>query len=189
MHGDIDATDVTRGGRLRVMGAQHIPPMVTRGVLLDIPAVLGVNRLAPGYGVTAEDVRRALGKKTLESGDVALVRTGWMQLYKEGPAFHGQEGGVPGVTGEAAEWLAEHGVVAVGSDTTAFAQIVPDPAFLARPAPPASLPKHGVHLLALLDLEELAREGVSEFLFVMTPLKLVGATGSPVRPLAVIDTV
>jgi kynurenine formamidase len=80
-------------------------------------------------------------------------------------------------------------VRAAGSDTAAFDQIVPGPSFLARPAHTVLLFKHAIHIIELLDLEELAKEGVKEFMFVLSPLKLVGATGSPVRPLAVVDAV
>lgn len=161
--------------------------MVCRGVLLDMPATLNVKRLEPGYGITAEELEKALDGRALNKGDVALIRTGWQQLYEDPPAFHGGEGGVPGVTGPAAEWLAEHGVRAAGSDTNAFDQIVRGPNFLARPAHSILLYKHGIHIIEVLDLEELAAEGIKEFLFILSPLKIVGATGSPVRPLAVID--
>jgi kynurenine formamidase len=119
------------------------------------------------------------------------MQTGWERLYRDKPAFlkSPDEKSVPGVTGEAAEWLAERGVRAAGSDTTAFDQIVPGPSFLARPAHTVLLFKHAIHIIELLDLEELAKEGVKEFMFVLAPLKLVGATGSPVRPLAVVDAV
>ncbi|CZR53529.1 uncharacterized protein PAC_03408 [Phialocephala subalpina] len=189
IHGDLDATEATKGGRFRHLGADKIEPMVCRGVLLDLPTTLGFDRLPAGYGITAEELQLALGERSLGVGDVALIRTGWQQLYHDAAAFHGGEDGVPGVTGPAAEWLAQHGVRAAGSDTNAFDQIVRGPNFLARPAHTILLYRYGVHIIELLDLEELAAEGVKEFLFILTPLKLVGATGSPVRPLAVIDAV
>ena len=162
--------------------------MVCRGVLLDVPLALDVDRLSPGQGITPEDLEKALGDLGLNTGDVALIRTGWRQLYlTDNAAFFGHKEGVPGITGSAAEWLAQHGVQAAGSDTGAFDQIVPGPSFLARPAHTTLLFKHAVHIIEMLDLEELAANGVKEFLFVLSPLRLVGATGSPVRPLAVVD--
>ena len=187
IHGGLDATEATKGGKFRYLGADEIKPMVTRGVLLDIPSVKGVDRLSPGYGVTPEDLEKALGSQSLNVGDVALIRTGWIQLYHNAEAFLGGPDGIPGVTGPAAEWLAQHGVLAAGTDTTVFDQILPGPSFLARPAHTILLFKNAIHIIELLDLEELAAEGVKEFLFVLAPLKLVGATGSPVRPLAVVD--
>ena len=187
IHGGLDATEATKGGRFRQLGADMIEPMVTRGVLLDMPKTLGVERLAPGYGITAEELEKALGNRALNSGDVALIRTGWQQLYQDHAAFHGGEDGVPGVTGPAAKWLAKHGVKATGSDTNAFDQIVRGPNFLARPAHTILLFESGIHIIEVLNLEELAAAGVEEFLFILTPLKLIGATGSPVRPLAVVE--
>lgn len=187
IHGGRDATEATKGGKFRYLGADQIKPMVCRGVLLDIPAALGISRLSPGHGITPDELEKALGDQALNAGDVALIRTGWIQLYHDATAFHGGPEGVPGVTGPAAEWLADHGVVAAGTDTTAFDQIVPGPKFLARPAHTTLLFKYAIHIIEMLDLEELARDGIKSFLFVLAPLKLVGATGSPVRPLAVVD--
>ena len=189
IHGDLDAADATKGGRFRQLGADEIAPMVCRGVLLDVPGVLGMPRLQPGYGITPEDLEKALGDQNLNPGDVALIRTGWSQLYDDPDTFLHHRDGIPGLTGPAAEWLAQHGVLAAGSDTPAFDQIVPGPAFLARPAHTTLLFKHAIHIIEMLNLEELASEGVKEFLFILAPLKLVGATGSPVRPLAVVDAI
>ena len=124
---------------------------------------------------------------SLNEGEVALIRTGWPQLYHDPAAFLHEPKGIPGVTGPAAEWLAQHGVRAAGTDTPAFDQIVPGPTFQARPAHTVLLFKNAIHIIEMLNLEGLAAENVSEFLFTLAPLKLVGATGSPVRPLAVID--
>lgn len=189
VHGDLDAVEAMKGGSFRSLGSEHIAPMVCRGVLFDIPEVHGVNRLKPGQGVTPEDLEKALGDKKLNAGDVALIRTGWHQLYlQDTAAYFGWREGVPGVTGLGAEWLAQHRVQAAGTDTAAFDQIVPGPKFLARPAHMTLLFKHAIHIIENLDLEELAAEGVKEFLFIMAPLKLVGATGSPIRPLAVVES-
>jgi len=76
IHGGLDATEATKGGRFRQLGADMIEPIVTRGILLVMPKTLAVDHLAPGYGITAEELQKALGKRTLNPGDVALVRTG-----------------------------------------------------------------------------------------------------------------
>jgi kynurenine formamidase len=94
---------------------------------------------------------------------------------------------VPGVTGPAAKWLAKHGIKATGSDTNAFDQIMRGPNFLARPAHTILLFQSGIHTIEVLNLKELAAAGIEEFLFVLMPLKLIGATGSPVGPLAVVE--
>ncbi|KEF60751.1 uncharacterized protein A1O9_02312 [Exophiala aquamarina CBS 119918] len=187
LHGGVDAVEATRGGRFNVMGVDTIKPMVCRGVLLDIPALKGVEHLDPAYGITAEDLEQALGDTEINEGDVVLVRTGWLKLYHDERAFLGEETGVPGVTEPAAEWLVSKGVRAAGTDTMAFDQIVPGPKKLARPAHGVLLWQHAVHIIELLDLEELAAARIKEFLFFLAPLKMTGGTGSPVRPLAIIE--
>ena len=187
IHGGLDASEITRGGKFRKGGSDEIEPMVCRGVFLDVPGIMGVSRLEPGYGITPYDLEQALGNLSLNPGDVALIRTGWPQLYHDPTAFLHEPKGIPGVTGSAAEWLAQHGIRAAGTDTPAFDQIVPGPTFQARPAHTVLLFKNAIHIIEMLNLEELAKEKIPEFLFILSPLKLVGATGSPVRPLAVID--
>ncbi|MEV7598949.1 cyclase family protein [Kitasatospora sp. NPDC089797] len=187
LHGGLDAAANSLGGRHRALGVDTVAPMLCRGVLLDIPALHGTSRLEPGCGITPDDLEHALDGGELNPGDVALVRTGWPQLYADPAAYVGHATGVPGLTGEAADWLAAHGVRAAGSDTIAFDRIRPGLGHTRMPAHRSLLVEHGVHIVEVLDLEELAADGVREFLFVLVPLKILGATGSPVRPLAVVE--
>ncbi|MCE0764148.1 cyclase family protein [Pseudonocardia kujensis] len=186
LHGGIDAVANSVGGRHQALGAETIPPMLCRGRLLDIPRALGLDRLEAGYGVTVDDLDAA-GAAAVEPGDVVLVRTGWSQTYADAQTYVGHRDGAPGVTGPAAQWLADRGVRAVGADTIAFDQILPGIGHSNMPAHHVLLVDHGIHIIEVLDLEELAAHGVTSFWFLMIPLRLVGATGSPVRPLAVVD--
>jgi len=186
LHGGIDAVANSVGGRHRELGAETIPPMLCRGRILDIPRALDRDRLEAGYGVTVEDLQAA-GGLAVSAGDVVLVRTGWPQKYDDHDAYIGHRDGAPGVTGLAAEWLADRGVRAVGTDTIAFDQIRPGLGHSEMPAHHTLLVKRGIHIIEVLNLEELAEHGAAEFWFLMIPLRLVGATGSPVRPLAIVD--
>lgn len=181
LHGDVDAEAAQRGGAHTEHGAEKIPPMITRGVLLDV-APDGV--LPGGYGVTAEDLAAA-GPEP-RPGDVALVRTGWARHFADAETYLGHASGVPGVTEDGARWLAGRGVVAAGADTTAFERIPPGEGHRVLPVHRILLVEHGIHIIEHLDLEAAAARGLTEFLFVMAPLRIVGGTGSPVRPLAVI---
>jgi NADPH:quinone reductase-like Zn-dependent oxidoreductase len=98
--------------------------------------------------------------------------------------YLGAETGVPGVTESGGRWLAEHRVRAAGADTTAFEQVLPGRGHLVMPVHRLLLVEQGIHIIEHLRLEELAAAGVAEFTFVLTSLKIVGGTGSPVRPLA-----
>jgi kynurenine formamidase len=189
LHGDVDAAEAQRGGRFSQLGAEHTPAMLTRGVLLDVAAVHGVDVLPAGYGVTADDLRAAADKAGVEvgQGDVALVRTGWARHFDDLQTYLGQADGVPGPTPEAARWLVESGVVTTGADTTAYEQVKPGAGHSVLPVHRVLLVEAGVHIIEHLNLEQAAAEGLSQFVFMMAPLRIVGGTGSPVRPVAAVS--
>jgi kynurenine formamidase len=188
LHGGVDAANAQTGGRFSTLGAETIPPIVGRGLLLDVPAHLGVEVCDPGYEVTAADLQGALGDTSVQPGDVLLVRTGWAQRWDDSAAYIGVESGVPGPGEEGAKWLASLQPLAVGADTIAFEHLAPGAGHALLPAHRVLLVEHGVYIIETLDLEGLAAAGVREFLFVLSPLKLVGATGSPARPLAIVGS-
>ncbi|WP_430336326.1 cyclase family protein [Rhodococcus sp. ACT016] len=186
MHGGVDAHTASVGGRFTAHGVDTVAPFLCRGVLADIPKLLGVPRLEPGFGITAEHLREAFGKLAPGKGDVALVRTGWPQLYHDPDAYIGHTTGVPGITADAANYLADTGIRAVCSDTIATDQILPGRGHAALPAHGILLVERGVHIMEVLTFEELAATGARELLYLAVPLRITGATGSPIRPLALI---
>jgi kynurenine formamidase len=187
LHGGLDAAEVQASGRLSECGVEEIPPIVTRGVLLDIAAVRGVESLEGGTEVTIDDLEAASERAGgINEGDVALVRTGWGRWWEHPEAYVGAETGVPGVSEAGARWLAARRPVAVGGDSIAFECLAPGAGHALLPAHRVLLVESGVFIMETMALEELAAANVTEFLFVVAPLPLVGATGSPVRPLAVV---
>ncbi|MGW0890239.1 cyclase family protein [Saccharopolyspora sp. NPDC002578] len=188
LHGGADAAESQRGGKHTVHGAETIPPMVTRGVFLDVAALHGVDVLEPGYGITADDLARAAERVGAEPGpgDVAVVRTGWGRLFSDATAYVGKETGVPGMTVDGAQWLVERGIVATGTDTTAYEQIPAGAGHRVLPVHRVLLVEHGIHIVEHLALEDAAEAELGEFLAVFAPLRIVGGTGAPVRPLAVV---
>jgi kynurenine formamidase len=187
LHGGINAAASQQGGQFSHHGAEQIPPIVTRGVLLDVAAVHGVDTLEGGYGVTEADLVKAADRAGVRpgAGDVALVRTGWARHFPDATRYLGHDSGVPGVTEPAARWLAETGIIATGTDTTAYEQIAPGAGHRVLPVHRVLLVEHGIHIVEHLNLEDAATAGLSEFLFILTALRIVGGTGSPVRPVAV----
>lgn len=190
LHGGVPAADVQGAEGFQRHGIDELDPIVARGVLFDMPALHGVDRLAGGVGIGAEELKAAEERTgtRLEPGDVAIVRTGWGALWEDPEAFLGHASGVPGPTEEGARWLAERGVRATGSDTTAYEQVAPGRGHALLPVHRLLLVDNGVPIIEMLDLEGLAAEAISTFCFILAPLKIVGGTGSPVRPLALVAT-
>lgn len=175
---------LTRSGFTQ-LGIENVGMLMTRGVLLDIARLKGVDILAEDYEITTEDLQQALedAELTLEPGDAVIINTGWGQLwYSDVERFLGR---APGISAAAAEWLATQDPMLVGADNQPV-EIQPNP------DPSISLPVHqimlvvnGIHLLERMKLDELAAREVYEFAFVMQPLKIRGATGSTVMPAAI----
>lgn len=189
LHGGVDAQEAQLGGKFLQLGAEHTPALLQRGVLLDVAAVHGVDTLEPGYGVTDQDLQAAADRAGVEvrEGDVALIRTGWARNFDNPAAYQGQKDGVPGPTVEAARWLVERGVVTTGADTTAYEQIPAGKGHSVLPVHRVLLVEAGIFIIEHLNLEEAAAQGLTEFVFLMAPLRIVGGTGSPIRPLAAVS--
>jgi kynurenine formamidase len=167
----------------RHAGMETVRPIVTRGIFLDIPADRGVERIPDYDEIEAVEVRHALLRRGIElrPGDAVLIRTGKMRQYDAPEDF---TAGQPGLSVDAAIWLYDQGMAVLGADNTSVEpQPVPD---WSRNLHVEMLYRRGVHLIEWLDLEPLHEAGAETFLFVCSPLKLRGATGSWVRPLAII---
>jgi kynurenine formamidase len=189
LHGGREAAVEQCGGRFLAGGVHDVAPMVCRGVLLDIPAVLGADACPPAFEIMPEHLEAAVERQGTEvgEGDVALVRSGWAQRWNDREAYIGAESGVPGPGEAAARWLADRRIRAAGADTIAFEHLAAGAGHALLPAHRVLLVEAGINIIETLDLEQLAAAGVHEFTFVLSPLNLVGATGSPVRPLAVVS--
>jgi kynurenine formamidase len=194
LHGGIDADDAQRGGRFEESGVHTIAPVAGRGVLLDVPRALGPEACAPGgylpggHEITVDELKHTLDAQGTEirPGDSVLVRSGWGRRFAEGAAFLGEDEGVPGVSEAGAEWLAGQHPAVVGADSIAFEMLRPGAGHASLPAHRVLLVEAGIPIVETLDLEGIAAAGHHEFLFVLSHLNLVGATGAPVRPLAIV---
>jgi kynurenine formamidase len=168
----------------QVAGAENIPPIIARGVLIDVATAKGVDMLADGYRVTRDDLINALGQHGVElhEGDVVLIRTGWMKLYEDASAFMANS---PGLGMAAAKFLVEeNGAMIVGADNLSFEAFPSEADGNYVPIHTYLLAQHGVPILELVNLEGLAEDRVYEFAFVGASLKLRGADAAPIRPIA-----
>ena len=187
LHGGTTASAVqSDSGGLREHSVDTIAPILRRGVLLDVATQVSMDALPVDFAITPGHLEAAarIQHVDIQKGDVVLLRTGWARYWNDGARYiTGGEGAVPAGPGpeiDAARWLSAHGIFAAGSDTVAFEKV---------PAPEMPVHVHllvesGIHIIEALDLEELARDRIYEFVFVAAPLKIRGATGSPIRPLA-----
>lgn len=189
LHGDVEVADAMEGGVFTSHGIDALEPLLCPGVLLDVAGSKGVDQLDAGAPVTPSDLADAAAWAGVEprAGDAVLVRTGWATRWGDPAGFLSHDEGVPGPTAEAARWLASQGARVVGSDTTAFEHIPAGMGHSLLPGHRVLLVENGISIIEMLTLERLAAERVYRFGFVLAPLKIVGATGSPARPLALVE--
>ena len=167
------------------LGIHNVGALMTRGVLIDVAGLKGVDMLPDTYEITVQDLEDALKKQnlTLQPGDAVIIHTGWVKLWSKDNARFVKS--CPGIGVKSAEWLIAKDPMLLGSDNWPV-EVSPNP------DPQLSLPVHqialvvsGVHLLENMRLDELAAKQVHEFAFMLQPLKIQGGTGSTVAPVAV----
>ncbi len=167
------------------LGIDTVPPIVARGVLLDVAARRGV-RLPQRSLVGLADLQKTRDAQQTEirAGDVVLVRTGNDEAWGEPDRY--LDG--PGISAEASEWLAGHKVLAVGADNVAWdlPDHVDERLKTSLPGHVLLLVRNGIYIIENLNLSELSAARCFEFIIVCLPLKIRGGTASPVRPLALV---
>ena len=162
-----------------------LPPIVTRGILLDMTKLLGKNPLPEGTAINQPEIERAskAANVQIESGDVVLLHTGWLDIMDTDPDRF--MAGQPGLGLSGARYLAQLGVVAVGADNWALEVIPAEKDSEIFPVHPELLAKNGVYILENMDSRELARDNVTEFLFVLGQPRFEGAVQAVINPVAI----
>src|SRR5262247_387695 len=173
----------TRTG-FRKLGVENVGSLMTRGILIDIAELKGVDMLPASYNITPDDLQQALAKanQKLNPGDAVVIRTGWSKLMGKENQRYGSVS--PGIGIAAAQWLVNQQPMLIAADNCCVE---------VRPSePPHNLPIHammliqqGIYLIENLELEALATARAYEFAFIVQPLKIKGATGSAVAPIAI----
>lgn len=187
LHGGVEAAGIQSSNGFKEMGIDSFPPYVGRCVLLDVAGLHGVSSLSPGYEVSAKDLElaeKATGT-TVGRGEAVLIGTGWSRRWEEPEVFNGQKNGAPGPGEGAARWLLDRGIRVAGGESIAFECIHPGRGHAELPVHRMFLVEEGVNIVETMRLSELLDSRVREFLLVLNPLPVVGATGAPVRPLAI----
>jgi kynurenine formamidase len=171
---------------LTELGIENLPPVATRGVLLDVAAVRGVDRLADDEAITDVDLTRAAVRAgvIVGAGDVVLVHTGWGALWDADPErYNASE---PGIDLSAARWCIERRVTVIGADNWAVERVplvAEDEAF---PVHQETITRSGIYLMENVRTAELVADGVNSFFCVISPIRMRGASGSMVNPVAII---
>ena len=167
------------------LGIEKVGTLMTRGVLVDVAALKGVEMLPDSYEITVADLQAALKRQnlTLQPGDAIIINTGWGKLWgKENVRYMKTD---PGIGVAAAEWLAKQNPMIIGSDNWSV-EVNPNPdPKIGSPVHQILLAVNGIHMLESLKLDELAAKRINEFAFIIEPLKLKGATGATVVPVAI----
>ena len=183
----LHASEFVRPDGLVQLGTHLLPPIVTRGLLIDIAALRGVEILETGSPIGAAELRAAVERQDLaiRPGDVVLLHTGWGAMATRDPkAFMAGE---PGLSVEGARYLADFRPVAVGSDTWGL-EALPTPSESEGQLYPVHqllLAQRGIYILENIRTDELAADGAAEFLFVLGQPKFVGAVQVVINPVAI----
>lgn len=165
---------------------EHVGGLVTRGVLLDIAGHRGVDSMEAGEVIHATELDVCSEAQGVEfrSGDIVLVRTGWMRWLTVDRARF--DSGEPGMSVDVAPWFHEHGIVALGADTGAVDVLPAEPDVRPYGLHPRIIHEQGGYLIEYLHLDELATRRRYEFLLVIAPLRVTGGCGSPINPVVVL---
>jgi kynurenine formamidase len=180
LYGGVLAREAESEAGFRELGMEQCPPIITRGLLLDVAHSKGQDVLPDSYGITSDDIEACCQAEAVEIrvGDGVFIRTGFFK-YRDSAQNRFVNGGA-GPIPAACCWLAEKGIVLTGSDTMSFEQV---------PSPHLGhielIRRRGISIIKQMNLEELAGDQVYEFLLIVSPLRLVGATASPVNPIAI----
>jgi kynurenine formamidase len=186
MYGGRDAAAIVGDWGLNELGIEQCPPIMARGIVLDVAASKGVDQLESGTAISAADLEAAATHAgvTIEAGDVAMINSGWGSLFMVDNNTY--TAGEPGIGEEAAEWLTDRRVSVVGSDNMAVEVLPGEDSGRVFPVRQHFLVREGVFMIENLQLSEITAAGANEFLFIALPVKYTGATASTIRPVAVI---
>jgi kynurenine formamidase len=185
-HGGSSANDALGDFGPLTDDASTIAPIVARGVMVDVAATLGRERLPAHYPISVEELEETLRRQEtqINPGDVVLFRTGQMSMWRDRAGWAETAGS--GITIEVAERLIELGVRAVGGDTETVEVMPSTVPGNPHPVHMRLLVEEGIHLMECLNLEELAVDDVHEFLYLALPPRISGATAALLRPVAII---
>jgi len=179
------ASDFIKVTGLTLFSTDALPPIVTRGVLIDMTRHLGKKVLEPGTVFNRDEIVAAAKAQevTITKGDVVLFHTGWINISDQDPGAFMQ--GEPGIGIDGARYLADLGVVAIGSDTWGLEAVPAEDKGMFFPVHQELLAKNGIYILENMDTRGLANDGAWEFLFVLGQPRFAGTVQVVINPVAI----
>jgi kynurenine formamidase len=184
LYGGVDVRKISTDHGTTRLGIDTMPAVFTRGVLLDFPSFFGIDILEPSFEITPKHIESLARKQKISfgPGDAVLFYTGYSKLWAKDNQRYLSDNPGPGLL--AAKWLVKHRVGITGADTSSY-EVVKRKTRKLFPCHQILIKQNGIHLVENLKLDTLAKEGLKEFLFILSPLKFKGGAGSPVSPMAV----
>ena len=180
----VPATEFTKPEGLTRFGVENVPPIVTRGIVLDIAGLKGVPMMQEGQGISAEDIRAAEERQnvTIREGDVVLLHTGWLDIIESEPERFGKV--EPGLSLSGARYLVEKGVVAIGADNWALEVMPFEKDTGVFEVHQYLLARNGTYILENMNTKPLVEDKVSEFMFVLGTPRFAGSVQAVINPVA-----
>ena len=170
---------------LTKFGIEKVPPLVGRGVVVNMAKYFGITTMEGGQGITRDDIKNAAKQQNIEfkDGDIILFHTGWTDAYlKSSPELWGST--IPGITNDAAVYLSSLNPMAVGADTWGLGAVPPVEGDLVYYDHVTLIKENGIYILETMNTGKLAEDNVTEFLFVLGQPKLKGAVQMIINPVA-----
>jgi kynurenine formamidase len=185
LHGGVKVREVMSNHGYSALGSENFPPIILRGILLDIAASHGVDVLPDSYGISGDDLDRCAQDQGVEIRErtAVLIRTGFASYWRTDNARFSNR--AAGLNIDGARYLAERKIALVGSDNEAVEQWPFDPSGPPLPVHVHNIVEHGITHVESLYLDRLATDRVYEFVFIALPLRIHGATGSQIHPIAI----
>ena len=170
---------------LTKFGIEKVPPLVGRGVGVNLAKYFGISAMAGGQGITRDDIKNAAKQQNIKfkEGDIILFHTGWTDAYlKSSPELWGST--IPGITNDAAVYLSSLNPMAVGADTWGLGAVPPVEGDLVYYDHVTLIKENGIYILETMNTGKLAEDNVTEFLFILGQPKLKGAVQMIINPVA-----
>jgi len=180
------AADFAMTDGLKKLGIEHVPPIATRGVLLDMAGYFNTDIVKEGTAFNRAEIEGAMkrqGIKAIEKGDVVLFYTGWLKLIGKDNKRFGSA--APGLGRDGARFLASLEVAMIGSDTWSFEVVPFEKDAGVFEVHQILIPLNGIHILENINTEEMVRDQAWEFLFTLGPARISGGVQSIINPIAI----